>query len=275
MNSNSNNTDLLSLPKIKHHVDKNYLKQIKKIELFEQMNSTNTYLLELARNLPLNKYNEIYVCLAEQQHAGKGRLGRQWVSPFGANLYLSMLYSFAKDISDIAGLGLVVATTITDMLESIGIKNLGLKWPNDVLWQKRKLAGVLIEIASEAYGVSNAVIGIGLNVAMPTHADALIDQPWVDLREITNELQDRNRLAGLLINNLIKNLMLFQREGITEFMQKWRRLDVCINQQVCVINSNNKIYGIAKGVDANGRLRLESKSGEILVFSSGEISLRF
>lgn len=275
MNTSSNNANLLNLPKIKNHINKSYLKRIKKIKLFDQINSTNTYLLELAQDLPLDKHNEIHVCLAEQQLKGKGRLGRQWVSPFGANLYLSMLYSFAKDISDIAGLGLVIATTITDTLESLGIKDLGLKWPNDVLWQKRKLAGVLIEISSEAYGISNAVIGIGLNVAMPAHAGALINQPWVDLYSITNELQDRNQLAGLLINNLVKNLMLFQQNGITEFMQKWRCLDICINQPVCVITPNNKVYGIAKGVDANGRLRLENKSGKILVFSSGEISLRF
>jgi BirA family biotin operon repressor/biotin-[acetyl-CoA-carboxylase] ligase len=275
MNTSSNNANLLNLPKIKNYIDKDCLKRIKQIKLFDQINSTNTYLLELAQDLPLDKHNEIHVCLAERQLKGKGRLGRQWVSPFGANLYLSMLYSFAKDISDIAGLGLVVATTITDMLESIGIKNLGLKWPNDVLWQKRKLAGVLIEIASEAYGVSNAVIGVGLNVAMPTHAGTLISQPWVDLCEITNELPDRNRLAGLLINNLVQSLGVFRQKGIKAFMQKWQRLDICMNQPVCVITPNNKVYGIAKGVDANGRLRLENEAGKILTFSSGEISLRF
>jgi len=262
---------LLSLPKIKNHINKNYLKQIKKIKLFDQIDSTNNYLIELARKLSANKRNEIYVCLAEQQSAGKGRLGRKWVSPFGANLYLSMLWSFTKDIS---GLGLVVATTITDTLELIGIKNIGLKWPNDVLWQKRKLAGVLIEVSSEAYGIGNAIIGIGLNVAMPVRAGASIDQPWVDLRAITDELQDRNRLAGLLINNLAQNLSLFRQKGLKAFMQKWRRLDVCMNQPVCVITPNNKVCGVAKGIDEHGRLRLENKAGKITTFSSGEISLR-
>lgn len=265
---------LLSLSKIKNYVDKNHLKRIKKIKLFDQIDSTNNYLLELARKLSANKRNEIHVCLAEQQSAGKGRLGRKWVSPFGANLYLSMLWSFAKDVSDISGLGLVVATTITDVLTSLGVKDIGLKWPNDILWQKRKLAGVLIEIASEAYGIGNAIIGIGLNVAMPTRIGASIDQPWVDLREITNELQDRNRLAGLLINNLAQNLSLFRQKGIKVFMQKWRRLDACMNQPVCVITPNDKVCGVAKGIDEHGRFRLENKAGKILVFSSGEISLR-
>lgn len=266
---------LLNLAKIKNYIDKNHLAQIKKIELFDQIDSTNNYLMQLAQKLSAKKRNEIYVCLAEQQLKGKGRLGRQWVSPFGANLYLSMLWSFAKDVSAISGLGLVVAVTIADTLTSIGIKKIGLKWPNDVLWQKRKLSGILIEVSSEAYGIGNAIIGIGLNVAMPAHAGKLINQPWVDLREITDELQDRNQWAGLLINNLAHNLNLFRQKGIKAFLQKWRKLDVCMNQPVCVITPNDKVCGIAKGIDDHGRLCLKNKAGKILTFSSGEVSLRF
>lgn len=262
--------DLLNFKKIKQHVSRAYLKQIKSIEIFEQIDSTNTYLMQLAMSSKTKK-GEIYICLAEQQTSGKGRLGRQWFSPFGANIYFSMLWSFDKNIDDLAGLSLAVATIIIDMLHFFGVEDVGLKWPNDVLWRGRKLAGVLVEIASEAYGISNAVIGVGLNVNMPEMAEKVIDQPWVDIYRITGKLVDRNQLTGLLINQLVDKLGLFQREGIAAFIQKCKRLDICLNKPVCIVTPGGKITGTARGIDKHGYLRLETKPGKIKVFSAGEL----
>jgi len=265
---------LLNLQRIKSYITKNNLKKIKKIKIFAQIDSTNNYLIKQIKTSSITKHNGINICLAEQQTKGKGRLGRQWISPFGANIYLSMLYSFARDTSDLAGLSLVVATVVADVLMNLGIKNVGLKWPNDILWQNRKLAGVLIESLGEAYGISNTVIGIGLNVNMPATSGKLIDQPWVDLRSITKRLTDRNQIIGLLINQLIDKLILFQQKGMAAFMQKWQQLDVYIDKSVWVNTPTSKVYGIARGIDEHGYLRLEDKTGKIQVFSSGEVSLR-
>lgn len=264
---------LLNLKKIEEHISRDYLKRIKKIEIFQQIESTNTYLMQRAM-LSKAKQGEIYVCLAEQQTNGKGRLGRRWFSPFGANIYFSMLWPFGKNAGDLAGLSLVVATVIIDVLHSFGVKDVGLKWPNDVLWQGRKLAGVLVEITREAYGIGNAVIGIGLNVNMPAEAQQAIDQPWVDLHSITGRLVDRNQLVGLLITQLVDKISLFQQKGLAAFMQKCKKLDIYLNQPICIITSNGKIMGVARGIDEHGYLRLETQSGKIEVFSAGEISLR-
>jgi len=269
----SGGLSLLSLSKIKKNIVKSHIKQIKKIEIFDQIDSTNAYLMRSAVSSK-TKRNDICICLAEQQISGKGRLGRQWVSPFGANIYLSMLWSFVKGASDLAGLSLVVATAVVDALNIFGIKGVGLKWPNDILWQNRKLAGVLVEITSEAYGGSNAVIGVGLNINMPETAGKLIGQPWVDLRNITGQLVDRSYLTGLLIGQLMEKLHLFQQQGMLAFMQKWQQFDVYFNKPVYAIVSGGKISGIAKGIDKHGYLRLEDKFGKIHVFPAGEISLR-
>ncbi|MGD9109109.1 MAG: biotin--[acetyl-CoA-carboxylase] ligase [Gammaproteobacteria bacterium] len=268
-----NDPILLSLKKIEEHISRDCLKQIKKIEIFEQIDSTNTYLMQRAMSFKA-KQGEVRVCLAEQQTGGKGRLGRRWFSPFGANIYLSILWPFAKGIGSLAGLSLVIATVIIDALHSLGIKDIGLKWPNDVLWQGRKLAGVLVEIASEAYGISNAVIGVGLNVNMPAAAEKAIDQPWVDLHRITGKLFDRNQLAGVLIDQFMDKLSLFQQEGLAAFMQKCKQLDICLDQPVCIVTPDGKVTGVARGIDEHGYLRLETQSGKIKIFPAGEISLR-
>lgn len=266
---------LLIVAKIKKYVNTSNLQHIKKIAIFDKIDSTNTYLMALSRKLSFGCVDDVYVCLAEQQSSGKGRLGRSWVSPFAENIYLSLLWSFSKGIDGIMGMGLVVAISIVQTLEALGIEGIQLKWPNDVLWQRRKLAGVLIEAVSEAYGAKNAVIGIGLNVAMSKRSGSLIDQPWVDLLEITGKSCDRNEIAGLLIDNLMNNLRTFRLNGFKTFVQEWKKFDVCANAPVSVITPKGKISGIADGVDAEGRLRLKDQAGKVTLFSSGEVSLRF
>ncbi|MGD9152746.1 MAG: biotin--[acetyl-CoA-carboxylase] ligase [Gammaproteobacteria bacterium] len=280
-----NDPILLNLKEIEEHISYTYLKQIKKIEIFEQIDSTNTYLTQRAMSSKTKQgeiYHQIrtecesgiYICLAEQQTGGKGRLGRQWFSPFGANIYLSILWPFARGVGSLAGLSLVVATVIIDTLHSLGVEDVGLKWPNDVLWQGRKLAGVLVEIVGEAYGINNAVIGVGLNVNMPIAAEKVIDQSWVDLHRIMGKLFNRNQLAGLLINQLVDKLGLFQQAGLAAFMQKCEQLDLCLNQPICIVTPDGKVTGVARGIDEHGYLRLETQPGKIKIFPAGEISLR-
>jgi BirA family biotin operon repressor/biotin-[acetyl-CoA-carboxylase] ligase len=264
---------LLNANNIKKYLSKKNCNRIEELKIFQQIDSTNTYLVELAQQLPLAQRNKIYLCLAEQQTAGKGRLGRKWISPFAANIYLSVLWPFAKN-NNLAGLSLVVATIIADVLTELGVQDVGLKWPNDVLWQSRKLSGILIEMLKEVDGIVNAIIGIGLNVDMPATAGELINKPWVDMREITGKHFDRNEVVALLINHLINKLTLFQQQGITMFIERWRQLDVLIDTPAQVVTTSNKISGIVRGIDDNGYLRLEDAVGKIHLFATGEVLIR-
>ena len=123
--------------------------------------------------------------------------------------------------------------------------------------------------------VKTSVIGVGLNISMPAEFGELLDQPWTDLTKISKKAFDRNYLVSLMINHLLKNLEIFARLGARAFVQKWQQHDVCFEKEVCIITPHEKIFGISKGIDENGRLCLENKDGALQFFSSGEISLRF
>lgn len=264
---------MLNANNIKKYLSKKNYSRIAELEIFQQLDSTNTYLVKLAQKLPLVQRSKIHLCLTEQQTAGKGRLGRKWISPFAANIYLSVLWPFAKN-NNLAGLSLVVATIVADVLTELGIQDVSLKWPNDVLWRHRKLSGILIEMLKEVDGIVNTVIGIGLNVNMPAAAGELIDQPWVDLHEITGEHFDRNKIVALLINHLMDKLALFQQQGTAAFIERWRQLDTLIDVPVQVATAGNKVSGIVRGVDDNGCLQLEDTAGKMHLFATGEVLIR-
>lgn len=133
-----------------------------KITIFDEIPSTNSYLVELAKTQPNCMEN---ICLAEFQTSGRGRLGRQWISPYGKNMYLSLLWRFVKEPGELGGLSIAVAVSVVEALRHYGIKqDIRLKWPNDIIWNGCKLAGILIEISGEVRHAYNTVIGIGLNI---------------------------------------------------------------------------------------------------------------
>lgn len=241
------------------------------IEVHRLIDSTNRYLMEADRD-PADR--PARACLAEHQTAGRGRRGRQWQSPFGANIYLSLRWQFADTPVDLSALALMVGVVIAEELERIGVASPGLKWPNDLVWQGRKLGGILIELHGEAGGACDVVIGTGLNISMPrTTADA-IDQPWVDLEEILGDRRpSRSRLAGKLTGGLIEAIGQFQREGFAPFASRWQRLDLLAGKPVRLEQQGQLIDGVAAGVDADGALRLEV-DGSVRRFLAGDVSLR-
>ena len=161
------------------------------------IDSTNQYLKE---TLPLLANG--HVCLAEAQTAGRGRHGRKWVSPYGASLYLSYFWRFAAGYQAISGLSLAVGVAITETLSEVGVKDVQLKWPNDLYSQNRKLAGVLVEVEGQMGAACDCIIGIGLNIDLSDQQDE-IDQPWIDLHRIVDAPVDRNKLAAVLTEKLI------------------------------------------------------------------------
>lgn len=215
-----------------------------------------------------------YVCLAEQQTAGRGRRGRTWVSPFGRNLYLSVLWEFDTGAAALEGLSLATGVALVRALEACGVPDLQLKWPNDLLWQNRKLAGILLEMTGDPAGQCQVVIGIGVNGQMPGAAAAEIDQPWVDLSEITDgRPPSRNRLAAAILNELLPLLDEYQRSGFAPWRENWQALDALASREVVLSSASRQIHGRVLGVTDTGALRLECDGGEE-IFYGGELSLR-
>lgn len=214
------------------------------------------------------------VWLAERQTLGQGRRGRPWVSPLAANLYLSVARRFDGGFAALSGLSLAVGVAVAESLRSLGATQVGVKWPNDLVADRRKLGGILIQLRGEAQGPCEAVIGIGLNVRMPANTAADIDQPWCDLSQLLpGKKITRTALAANVLNRLLPALVQFEAEGLAPFLPRWHELDALVGHAVRVLDGARTHEGAALGVDASGALRLRIDGAERL-FHTGEVSLR-
>ncbi|SIS86114.1 bifunctional biotin--[acetyl-CoA-carboxylase] ligase/biotin operon repressor BirA [Neptunomonas antarctica] len=211
--------------------------------------------------------------LAEYQTAGKGRRGRTWVSPFAKNLYFSLVWRFTQGAAALEGLSLVVGLALVKTLNTLGISQVQVKWPNDLLVHSRKLAGILLEMHGDASGECQVVIGVGVNVAMPEHAEEAIGQPWTDLKRLSAGAISRNQLMSEILNHLIPELDRFSEHGFAVFRDEWQEIHAYQNQTVRLISGVKEIIGECHGVDEHGALVL-SHSGIVEHFYAGEISLR-
>lgn len=242
------------------------------ITVLESIDSTNNFFKTS------DKRNTIQCCLAERQTQGRGRLHRTWHSPFGKNLYLSCYYPFQKDISELTGLSLVVSLAVLSTLRTLGFtKDINVKWPNDVLCQEKKIAGILIDIQAESHGASDVTIGIGLNVNMtlddtPSSVE-FINQLWTSLYEEKGTAFDRNHVAAILLEHLLKYIRCFEQEGFAVFLNEWATVDSLHKKTVTVNYKNELITGEAVGVNQKGYLLLRLADDNVHAFSSGEISL--
>ena len=261
--------EFLNKNTIVKYLDAKYLTLGEQIEVLETVDSTNNYLMRKINP----SSTEIQICLAEHQTLGRGRLGRKWFSPYGRNIYLSLKKQFFIEIGAINGLGLAIAISVIKTLAECGIiENLSIKWPNDILWHNRKLAGILVENSGELNGLcQTTIIGIGLNTGMVENND--INQPWCDISQIPNLVFSRNQLAGTILSGLIKTLEIFQLHGMKAFVKNWQKFDPTYKKKIILITpSGKKITGVNFGIDVEGNL-LVQKNGKILRFSCGEISL--
>ena len=240
------------------------------IEVFLEVDSTNNWLREQA----LNGAPSGTVCVAEMQLAGRGRRGRTWVSPFAANLYLSLLWRSATGATALGGLSLVTGIALLRALRSYGIEGAGLKWPNDILAGDAKLAGVLIDVVGESSGPCIVIVGIGVNVCMSPGEAATIDQRWTDLHHLSggNSLS-RNVLAARILDELMPVIETFDAEGLQPFLDEWRQSDVLRGRKVGLTLPNEYIAGTACGIDEVGALLVETVHGRRR-FLSGDVSVR-
>lgn len=231
------------------------------------IDSTNQYLLERMDSLPSGA-----VCVAEYQQAGRGRRGRHWFSPFGANLYMSMYWRLEQGPAAAMGLSLVIGIVMAETLQSLGAEDVRVKWPNDIYLHDRKLAGILVELTGKTGDAAQLVMGAGINLAMRNADAAQINQGWINLQEAGVTL-DRNDLAATLINRLREALPVFEQEGLAPFVARWAGLDNFINRPVRLLMGEREVHGIARGIDNQGGLLLEQE-GDIKSWMGGEISLR-
>jgi BirA family biotin operon repressor/biotin-[acetyl-CoA-carboxylase] ligase len=235
------------------------------------IDSTNDVLLRALRS---GKAVHGVACLAERQTSGRGRRGRNWLSPFGSNIYLSLAWRFDRGVAALDGLSLAVGVAVVRALEQCGIGGIGLKWPNDLFAGDAKFGGILIELDGELSGPMSAVIGVGLNLRMPLAEAAAIGQPWIDLETLAGRVIGRNALAAALIASCVELLPRFAVHGFSVVQPDWERLDVLAGRGITVSTSDGRVLdGTADGVDAGGALRLRSAEG-LLLLNSGEVSVR-
>ncbi|MFJ3487924.1 bifunctional biotin--[acetyl-CoA-carboxylase] ligase/biotin operon repressor BirA [Pseudomonas sp. NPDC090202] len=237
---------------------------VRTLDTVDSTNAEAMRLVEAGFALPV-------LVLAEQQTAGRGRRGRKWVSPFAENVYYSLALRIEGGMRQLEGLSLLVGLAVAAMLKEMGIAGAGLKWPNDILVGRRKLAGVLLELSGDPADVCHVVIGIGINVNMREAAE--VDQSWTSMALETGAQLDRNGVIAALSRHLLAYLSAHQEKGFGAFREEWERSHLWQGEPVTLLAGNSAIEGIVLGVDAVGALRLQV-NGEERLFSGGELSLR-
>lgn len=263
---------LLSLKQMERHLSEQCDQLLDGIEIHDYIASTNSYLLQKAHQSTTNAV----ACFAEFQAAGKGRRGKTWVSPFGSNIYLSILWRYQSGPAAISGLSLAVGVAVIRALNELGVTEVGLKWPNDIYWRQQKLAGILIEVSGESGGPCNAVIGLGLNCYIPPLQAEDIDQAWIDLDSIVGRptQQMRNQLAAVLLNHLMPIIASFDELGLSRYLSEWRGYD-CMQGNTVNISLGQQTYqGVVEGVDDQGMLLVRDLDQQVKTFASGEISFK-
>jgi len=234
---------------------------------FDEIASTNGFMLSHTTELKNGD-----VCVAEYQSAGRGRRGRTWVSPYGHHLYFSLFWTFPQGMAQAMGLSLVVACTLVEVLKSFGVENIGVKWPNDIYLDNKKLAGILIEMSGQVDSQCQLIIGVGVNMAMSDEQGKGIDQPWSDLSELV-DMPDKTALVIELQKQLKRDIQLFEREGLAAFKARWQAADLFFGREIRLLMADNFVDGICRGVDEQGAVLLETADG-MQAFIGGEISLR-
>ena len=244
--------------------------QLKRHRLDQEVDSTNDVALQQfcrSDDLPA-------VCFAETQTRGRGRNGRNWVSPESQNIYMSLVWGFKLSAEKLQALSLAVGVVVADILKAYGV-DASLKWPNDVQVKGKKLAGILLESRIRRSGEVCLVIGIGLNVFMADADAAIIDQPWTDLtreNDIADDL-DRNKIAGELLSATMQLCNEYEKTGFKLYQHRWHEYDICTGAEIKVVEAETAHYGTCLGINDEGALKVMIDGNE-KVFYAAEVSVR-
>lgn len=240
-----------------------------RLEVHDHLASTNSYLMQ---NMHAHTHGSCVV--ANLQTQGRGRRGRSWEAGLGASLTFSLLWRFQCGASGLSGLSLAVGIALIRSLHALGVKDAQLKWPNDVLIKREKLAGILIELQGDMEGPSTAVIGIGINLNLPNTMKQQIDQPVTDLASVTTTRIDPNELLAALLKDLTVVLNTFEQSGFASLSEEWTHYHAYHHQTVRIIMPDGKeCSGVVQSIAEDGSLLVKTDAG-LQRFISGEISLR-
>ena len=239
------------------------------VEVVARTGSTNADLLARASDLARPT-----LLVAEHQSAGRGRAGRSWLSAAGASLTFSLAWKFSGAPQRLLGLPLAAGVALAEALAAQGVP-VQLKWPNDVLKDGAKLAGILIETRSGGGGGDGgtwAVIGIGLNLLMPEDVKQRIGRPVATAPSLAR--MDRDVLMAALLRALALAMEQFEAAGFAPFCARWDGLHAWRGQPVAIFDAGAVVQqGVAVGVDDSGRLLLDTAGGRVAVLA-GDVSLR-
>jgi BirA family transcriptional regulator, biotin operon repressor / biotin---[acetyl-CoA-carboxylase] ligase len=240
------------------------------LTILDEVPSTNTYLMQQATKGAAH----VSCVAAHVQSKGRGRRGRTWVSALGSSLTFSLLWRFQCGAAALSGLSLAVGVALIRALASIGVNNAQLKWPNDVLVENKKLAGILIDLQGDLDGPSAAVIGVGVNFNLPENVLKNIDQPAIDLARVSAEPINQNVLLGTLLKHMADALSEFEQHGFLSVREEWMRYHAYQQKPVrMLLPDGRNVQGTVSGVAEDGILLVETALG-LQRFSAGEISLR-
>ncbi|QVL57562.1 MAG: biotin--[acetyl-CoA-carboxylase] ligase [Simkaniaceae bacterium] len=232
----------------------------------EKVNSTNTYAKENYSHFDLSEMTRI---TADEQTAGRGRFNRSWVSPKGENIYMTYFFTSDKNVMDLNNLAQILSLSITKLLNKIGLSP-HIKWPNDVLVNGKKIAGILCETIDlhEKFGV---VLGTGINVNMPKDALDQIDQPATSLFVELGEKQELDSLIKRLEGYFLEDYHLYKRDGFKPFYMSYDALLTHKGKPISLKQNEHVISGVLHSLNPDGRLNILLDNGEIQTLSSGEI----
>jgi BirA family biotin operon repressor/biotin-[acetyl-CoA-carboxylase] ligase len=247
--------------------------RIRRLQCELVTDSTNSQLLAV-QDLPGGRTD---VCIAELQTAGRGRRGRSWTAPFGSGICFSLNWQFPEVPRQLSALSLAVGVAVLRALKKLGVNDVRLKWPNDLQAGTGKLGGILIELRAESSGPAYVVIGLGLNFRLPARTRSEFAAAGIEAADLSDAHPQhepgRSQCTGAILESMVEALVEFERRGLQPFAREWREADALAAAGAKVQFGDRSFQGIARGIDEDGALLLETP-GQLLRFNSGEVSVR-
>jgi BirA family transcriptional regulator, biotin operon repressor / biotin---[acetyl-CoA-carboxylase] ligase len=240
----------------------------RRIHYFPSLDSTHT----AARRLALDGAAEGEIVIAEAQDRGRGRLGRPWFSPPFANLYLSVILRPPVPLRQASLVTLTAAVAAAEAVEAVSSLSPSIKWPNDLLLEGRKLAGLLNEVHAEGDRVGFLLLGIGVNLNIEAAAFPEDLRPVAtSLREATGRPISRKTFVKALLEALERGYLLFSERGGEPVLAAWRKRAAIGGKRVRVVSFGETVEGEAVDVDEDGALLLRTGDGTVRRIIAGDL----
>lgn len=267
----------LDVDVIRRSIDEATALRLSEIEVFAEIGSTNSYLMQQ----PVPAPGQMRVAATDNQTAGRGRHGRTWRSPPGSGLCLSMAYTFDSNPLNLPALTLAIGLGVIETLSDLSVTGVQLKWPNDLIAMDGKLGGILTEAQTQPTGAMTVVTGVGLNIDLGEQLDFGPDTGWahrvVDLTSHVAEVPGRDYIAAGLVSGLSRAFVDYEASGFNQFKGRWAEHDWLFGREVTIDTPERQITGTGAGVADDGALLVDTKSegrhrvtsGSVLMASIG------